>query len=98
MLFNLSIEVLIILIPILIFSLSVHEFSHGYVAYLLGDNTAANAGRLTLNPLAHLDPMGSLMLLFVGFGYAKPVPVNPMNEAFGSASRKCRANPSMKSY
>ena len=68
-----------ILILTLIFSLSFHEFAHAYIAYRLGDNTAAYKGRLTLNPLAHLDPIGSLMLLFVGFGYAKPVPVNPMN-------------------
>ena len=69
----------LILILALVFSLSFHEFSHAYVAYRLGDNTAAYQGRLTLNPLAHLDPFGSLMLLFIGFGYAKPVPVNPMN-------------------
>ena len=68
-----------ILIIALIFSLSFHEFAHAYVAYKLGDNTAAYQGRLTLNPLSHLDPVGSLMLLFIGFGYAKPVPVNPMN-------------------
>jgi len=72
-------EVLIILLPILIFSLCFHEFSHGYIAYRLGDHTAARNGRLTLNPLAHLDPIGSLMILFVGFGWAKPVPVNPIN-------------------
>jgi len=69
----------LILIITLIFSLSFHEFAHAYAAYKLGDNTAAYQGRLTLNPLAHLDPIGSLMLLFIGFGYAKPVPVNPMN-------------------
>ena len=69
----------LILILALIFSLSFHEFAHAYVAYRLGDNTAAYQGRLTLNPLAHLDPFGSMMLLFIGFGYAKPVPVNPMN-------------------
>ena len=69
----------IILIIALVFSLSFHEFAHAYIAYKLGDNTAAYQGRLTLNPLAHLDPIGSLMLLFIGFGYAKPVPVNPMN-------------------
>ena len=79
MLFRLPLEVLIILLPILIFSLCFHEFSHGYVAYRLGDHTAARSGRLTLNPLAHLDPIGSLMILFVGFGWAKPVPVNPIN-------------------
>ena len=69
----------IALIVSLIFSLSFHEFSHGFVAYRLGDNTAYKQGRLTLNPLAHLDPIGSLMILIIGFGWAKPVPVNPMN-------------------
>ena len=72
-------DVLIILLPSLVFSLCFHEFSHGYMAYRLGDHTAARNGRLTLNPLAHLDPIGSLMILFVGFGWAKPVPVNPAN-------------------
>ena len=71
--------VLIILLPTLVFSLCFHEFSHGYIAYRLGDSTAARNGRLTLNPLAHLDPIGSMMILFVGFGWAKPVPVNPIN-------------------
>ena len=79
MLLRLPLEVLVILLPILIFSLCFHEFSHGYIAYKLGDHTAARNGRLTLNPLAHLDPIGSLMILFVGFGWAKPVPVNPVN-------------------
>ena len=79
MLLRLPMEVLIILLPILIFSLCFHEFSHAYIAYRLGDHTAARNGRLTLNPLAHLDPIGSLMILFVGFGWAKPVPVNPVN-------------------
>lgn len=79
MLFRLPTEVLIILIPVLLFSLCFHEFSHAYIAFRLGDQTAARQGRLTLNPLAHLDPMGSLMILFVGFGWAKPVPVNPVN-------------------
>ena len=79
MLLRLPMEVLIILLPILIFSLCFHEFSHGYIAYKLGDHTAARNGRLTLNPIAHLDPIGSLMILFVGFVWAKPVPVNPVN-------------------
>ena len=79
MLLRLPIEVLIILVPILVFSLCFHEFSHGYVAYKLGDSTASRNGRLTLNPFAHLDPIGSMMILFVGFGWAKPVPVNPIN-------------------
>ncbi len=58
-------------------SLSVHEWAHGYAASLLGDPTARVQGRLTLNPIAHLDPMGALMFFLVGFGWAKPVPVNP---------------------
>ena len=78
MIFNgLTLEQLILLIPPLLFALCFHEFSHAYMAYKLGDNTAAKMGRLTLNPLAHLDPFGSLMIIFVGFGWAKPVPVDP---------------------
>ena len=79
MLFIDNYQVLIFLIPALVLSLCIHEFSHGIVAYYCGDDTAARYGRLTLNPLKHLDPVGSIMLLLVGFGYAKPVPVNPMN-------------------
>src|SRR5438034_851683 len=59
--------------------LSFHEFSHALVADRLGDHTARRFGRLTLNPRAHLDPVGSLMILFVGFGWARPTPVNPYN-------------------
>lgn len=62
---------------VLFTAISVHEFSHGYVAYKLGDPTAKNMGRLTLNPLAHLDPLGALMMIFCRFGWANPVPVNP---------------------
>ncbi len=76
MLFRLPPEVLALLIPVLLFALVFHEFSHGWVANKLGDPTAKNQGRLTLNPLAHLDPFGSMMILFVGFGWAKPVPVD----------------------
>ncbi|HET9321337.1 MAG TPA: site-2 protease family protein [Bryobacteraceae bacterium] len=54
-----------------------HEFSHVFVAYLLGDTTGRDLGRLTLNPIKHLDPFGSMMLLLVGFGWGKPAPVNP---------------------
>ena len=76
MLFRLQPEVLILLIPVLLFALVFHEFSHAWVANKLGDPTARYAGRLTLNPMAHLDPIGGLMILFVGFGWAKPVPVD----------------------
>ena len=76
MLFNLPAQILVLLIPSLMFALSFHEFSHAWMAKKCGDDTAANLGRLSLNPLAHLDPIGSLMILFVGFGWAKPVPVN----------------------
>ena len=61
------------------FALSFHEFAHAWMAEKCGDNTAARMGRLTLNPMAHLDMMGSLMILFVGFGWAKPVPVDARN-------------------
>ena len=56
----------------------VHELAHGYAAYKLGDDTAKYQGRLTFNPLAHLDPIGTIMIFVFGFGYAKPVPVNPV--------------------
>ncbi len=61
----------------LIVSLTFHEYAHAAVAKLSGDSTAELAGRLTLNPLPHIDPMGLLMVMLVGFGYAKPVPVDP---------------------
>lgn len=61
----------------LLVAITVHEFSHALVANALGDSTAKRLGRLTLNPMAHLDPMGSAMILMVGFGWGKPVPVNP---------------------
>src|SRR5512139_2028222 len=62
---------------VLITAFSVHEFAHAWTAEQFGDDTPRMNGRLTLNPLAHLDPIGSLMLLLVGFGWAKPVPINP---------------------
>ena len=71
--------IFILIVIALVFALCIHEFAHGFIAYKLGDHTALRQGRLTLNPLAHLDPMGSMMILFVGFGWAKPVPVNPVN-------------------
>ncbi len=63
-------------IPIVLIALTVHEVSHGYMAYRLGDPTARNLGRLSLNPLKHLDPIGALCLLIFRFGWAKPVPIN----------------------
>lgn len=68
-----------LLLTALVLSLSCHEFGHAYVAKLSGDDTAERAGRLTLNPVAHIDPMGLLMVVLVGFGYAKPVPTDPRN-------------------
>jgi Zn-dependent protease len=65
--------------PGFIAGLTLHEFSHALAASRLGDSTAQSAGRLTLNPLAHLDLFGTLALVFAGFGWAKPVPVNPHN-------------------
>ena len=70
---------IIIQLPILLIALTVHEFSHGYVAYLLGDDTAKKAGRLTLNPISHIDPFGLIMLFIARIGWAKPVPINPYN-------------------
>jgi len=66
----------LVLVPLLLYSVILHEIAHGWVASLFGDNTAKYAGRLSLNPGVHLDLIGTLALLFVGFGWAKPVPVN----------------------
>lgn len=65
--------------PIILFALSLHETAHGYVAYKCGDLTAYNLGRLTLNPIKHIDPMGFFCMLVLGFGWAKPVPINTRN-------------------
>ncbi|TAK52212.1 MAG: site-2 protease family protein, partial [Bacteroidetes bacterium] len=75
------------ILPILIFSVVIHELAHGWMALRLGDPTAKNMGRLTLNPIPHIDPIGSILVplisLFVTgrvfIAWAKPVPVNPMN-------------------
>ena len=72
-------DVLIAILLVLFVSLPFHEFSHALAAYRLGDSTAKYMGRLTLNPLAHLDPVGALLILLVGFGWAKPTPYNPYN-------------------
>ena len=70
---------LLLLIPVILLSLSIHEAAHGYIAYKMGDPTAYYLGRVTINPAKHLDPMGSLCMLVFGYGWAKPVPINARN-------------------
>lgn len=70
---------LLLVLPIVLFSLTVHEYAHGWVAKKLGDRTAYNLGRLTLNPAKHLDPIGFACMLLFGYGWAKPVPINSRN-------------------
>jgi len=70
---------LLLSLPALVIALTVHEYAHGLVAYKMGDPTAKYSGRLSLNPMDHLDPVGTLCLLLFHFGWAKPVPINPMN-------------------
>jgi Zn-dependent protease len=72
-------QTIILILPPILLALTFHEFMHGFAAYKLGDSTAKDMGRLTMNPLAHLDPIGTLMIILVHFGWAKPVPVNPYN-------------------
>ena len=74
-----SFFLLLVSIPGVLIAITFHEFAHGLMAYALGDNTAKSQGRLSLNPFAHLDPIGTLMLLFAGFGWGKPVEVDPRN-------------------
>ena len=76
---SLPIQLQLILLPCILFALTVHEYAHARVAYYLGDNTAYYQNRMNLNPLSHLDPIGFFVLYFVGFGWAKPVPVNMAN-------------------
>lgn len=80
---NRSVEEILALMLALIPAFTVHEFAHAWVANRLGDSTAKDLGRLTLNPLKHLDVLGTLMVLVAGFGWAKPVPVNPNNLRHG---------------
>jgi len=77
--FNGQYALFALLLLALVLSLSCHEFGHAWVAKLFGDDTAERAGRLTLNPLAHIDAVGLAMVVLVGFGYAKPVPTDPRN-------------------
>lgn len=69
----------LLILPGILLGISIHEFAHGYAADRMGDNTAAMQGRLTLNPLKHIDPMGFICLLLFGFGWAKPVMINRRN-------------------
>lgn len=82
MLFNLLFDspmMFLVVVLVLVYALTIHEFAHALAASLLGDQTANFSGRLTLNPLAHLEFFGTMMLLLAGFGWGKPVPVNPYN-------------------
>lgn len=72
-------QIFVMLIIALVLSLTFHELGHAAVAKWFGDDTAERAGRMTLNPAAHIDPVGLLMVVIVGFGFAKPVPTNPVN-------------------
>ena len=68
-----------LMLPAIVIGLTFHELAHGWMAYRLGDDTAFRAGRITVNPIAHVDPIGLILLFVAGFGWAKPVPVNPNN-------------------
>ena len=70
-------QTLLLIAPPILLALTFHEYAHAYMAYRYGDDTARQSGRLTLNPLRHLDPLGTIMIFIVHFGWAKPVPVNP---------------------
>lgn len=74
-----SLPEIVLSIFAVLLTLTIHEYAHGYAAYKLGDGTAKMYGRLTLNPIKHLDPVGALCMLFFHFGWAKPVPINPRN-------------------
>ncbi len=76
MLFNMGFRDILIILPLLIMSLSVHEYAHARISTAFGDPTPRNQGRLTLNPLSHLDPIGTLMLVVAGFGWARPVMID----------------------
>ena len=76
---SLPTQLQLILLPCILFALTVHEYAHARVAYYLGDNTSYYQNRMNLNPLSHIDPIGFFVLYFVGFGWAKPVPVNMAN-------------------
>lgn len=76
-------DIFIFFVVALVIAITVHEFAHAWVATMLGDPTAKAGGRLTLNPLKHMDPMGTILLFLVGFGWGKPVPYNPNFVKYG---------------
>ncbi len=76
---DINLNFIIIAAPVILFALTIHEYCHALVAFKLGDDTASLQGRLTLNPIMHLDPIGTIMMFIAGFGWARPVPVNPLN-------------------
>lgn len=76
---KIDIAMILLTFPVVLISLCFHELAHGYIAYKLGDPTAKWNGRLTMNPLKHLDPLGTLSMLLFGIGWARPVPINPRN-------------------
>lgn len=75
---GMNLSEIIFMVPIVLLALTGHEFAHGFVSYKLGDPTPKYEGRLSFNPMAHLDPIGTLLMIFTGFGWAKPVAINPM--------------------
>jgi len=74
-----ELQMKLILLPVILLALTMHEFAHAFVAYLRGDGTAKAMGRMTLNPLPHIDIVGLICIIFTPFGWAKPVPINPAN-------------------
>lgn len=76
---SLDLKSILLVLPGIIIGLTVHEFAHAFAAYKLGDETAKQAGRVTLNPLKHIDPLGFMFMIIAGFGWAKPVQFNPAN-------------------
>ena len=82
---------LVISIPAVLIAITFHEFAHAFVADRLGDDTARREGRLSLNPFTHLDPIGTLLLLVAGFGWGKPVHVDPRNYTRKMSMEKCEA-------
>ena len=86
-----SVRSLLLTLPAVIIAITFHEFAHAYVADRLGDTTPRSQGRLTLNPLAHLDPMGTILLIFAHVGWGKPVEINPNNFTSNHSKSACEA-------